>query len=519
MVERPAAGRLETGHPAVEGVAMGAAVVWAEDPLPRARVGSIVEERVRLARALARAVRGVRDLKRLLPPAEAELFEPEMALLLELGPAMLVRVDAGERPEEAVTSATSQLATDLLDDVRARLLDGLASDERSVESALEGKEGDVVLATPTLTPSVVASLPAHVVGIVAAAENVEPGTESTSHAAILARARDIPLAFVLPSVVRSIHDDDPLVLDTTTSPASLWVNPPPSVATEARAKRDRWTHTRSEEEAAVAAPLVHLGVKICVNFGSLLERVPASAEGIGLVRTELLFSDHTTAPSESAQFGALRALAAHAAGRPVTVRLFDGGADKPLPWLRVPGHGEARGIELLRLRPAVLEAQLRATARASNHANVRILLPVVTRASHVEELRALCPRTLPLGAMVETREAIDRIDEIVAVSDFVSIGTNDLSAEVTGQRRASSALSLDRRVLHMIERVVLAARARSLEVSVCGEMAGDPHGARLLVGLGVNTLSVATGRIAKAKLALRDVTLEDCRRVARETLR
>jgi multiphosphoryl transfer protein len=512
-------GRMEIGQPAVEGLAIGVAVRWAGDPAPRARVGSAGEEHIRLARALARATRGVVDLTRLLPPAEAELFEPEIAILGELGPAMLARVDAGERPEDVVSSATSLLATDVLDDARARLLDGLAHDERSVETALEGREGDLLLVTEALTPSVVASLPAHVVGIVAAADNVEPGTESGSHAAILARARDIPLAFVPPAVVRSIHDDDPLVIDTTTSPASLWVIPPASVVSAARARRDQWTHTRSEEEAAVAAPLVHLGVKVHVNIGSLRERVPASADGVGLVRTELLFSGHTTAPSESEQFGSLRALAARAAGRPVTVRLFDAGGDKPLPWLRVPDGVEARGIELLGMHPTILEAQLRATVRASEHADVRVLLPIVTRASQVEQLRARCRRALPVGAMVETQQAVERIDEIAAASDFVSIGTNDLSAEVTGQRRASSALSLDRRVLRMVERVVLTAHARGLVVSVCGEMAGDPHGARLLVGLGVDALSVATGRLAKAKLSLRDVTLDDCRRVVRETLR
>jgi phosphoenolpyruvate-protein kinase (PTS system EI component) len=203
----------------------------------------------------------------------------------------------------------------------------------------------------------------------------------------------------------------------------------------------------------------------------------------------------------------------------VTVRLFDAGGDKPLPWLRVPDGVEARGIELLGMHATVLEAQLRATVRASDHADVRVLLPIVTRASQVEQLRARCRRALPVGAMVETQQAVERIDEIAAASDFISIGTNDLSAEVTGQRRASSALSLDRRILRMVERVVLAAHARGLEVSVCGEMAGDPHGARLLVGLGVDALSVATGRLAKAKLSLRDVTLDDCRRVVRETLR
>jgi len=509
----------ELVQPAVEGVAVGAAVVWAGDPTPRARVGSAVEEHARLARALARASRGVRDLARQLPPGEAELFEPEITILGELGPEMLARVDAGERPEDVVISATSGLTTDLLDDARARLLDGLAHAERSVESILEGREGDLLLVTEALTPSVVASLPAHVVGIVAAAENVESSVSGTSHAAILARARDIPLAFALPAVVRSIHDGDALVLDATTSPAHLWRTPPPDAVAAARSRHDSWTQRRSEEEAAVAAPLAHLDVKVHVNIGSLLDRVPAPVEGVGLVRTELLFSDHESPPSESEQFGALRALAARAGGAPMTVRLFDAGGDKPLGWLPAPAGLEARGVTLLLLHPAIVERQLRAIVRASRQADVRVMLPFVTLASQVAQIRARTGGALPVGAMVETQHAVDGIDEIAAASDFISIGTNDLSAEVTGRRRATSALSFDARVLHMIERVVVAAHARKLEVSVCGEMAGDPHGARLLVGLGIDTLSVATGRLAKVKLALRDVTVEDCRRVARETLR
>jgi multiphosphoryl transfer protein len=506
-------------QPVVDGVAVGAAVVWAGDPTPRAHVGSTVEEHGRLARALARATRGVRDLARLLPPAEAGLFEPEITILGELGPAMLARVDAGERPEDIVISATSGLATDLLDDARARLLDGLAHADRSVESTLEGREGDLLLVTEALTPSVVASLPVHVVGIVAAAENVDPGTSGASHAAILARARDIPLAFALPAVVHSIHDGDALVLDTTTSPAQLWLTPPADAVAAARSRRDSWTHRRSDEEAAVAAPLAHLDVKVHVNIGSLLERVPASVEGIGLVRTELVFSDHESAPSESEQFGALRALAARAGGAPMTARLFDAGGDKPLRWLPVPAGLEAHGIDLLFMHPAILETQLRAIVRAARQADVRVMLPIVTSASQVAQVRARSGGAVPVGAMVETQQAVEGIDEIAAASDFVSIGTNDLSAEVTGQRRAASALSFDVRVLRMIERVVLAAHACKLEVSVCGEMAGDPHGARLLVGLGVDTLSVAPGRLARVKLALRDVTVEDCRRVVGETFR
>jgi multiphosphoryl transfer protein len=506
------------GTSVVEGIAIGDAVVWAGDPRPRQHLGTAQEERARLARALARATQGVHDLVRRLPPPEAELFEPEISILLELGPPMLARVEAGERPEDVVKAATSQLATDLLDDARARLLDALARDERSVESMLEGRDGDLLLVTQTLTPSVVASLPAHVVGIVAAADGTQPVAGGTSHAAILARARDIPLIAMPPHAVRSIRDGDRLVLDTTATPASLCIWPSKDVGGAARARRAAWVHRRAEEEGHIAEPLAHLGVGVHVNVGSLDERIPSSVEGVGLVRTELVFSDRTSAPGEAEQLGALCALAARVGDTSLTARLFDAGGDKPLPWLPAPNGGDARGIELLLVHPSILDTQLRALVRASRWApRLRVLLPLVNDAEQVRRVRARC-RDLPVGAMIETPRAVERIDEIAAVSDFVSIGTNDLSAALTGQRRASSTLSFDPLLLHMIERVVEAVHARGLEVSVCGEMAGDPQGARLLVGLGVDTLSVATARLASVKASLRDLTLDDCRRVLRETL-
>jgi phosphoenolpyruvate-protein kinase (PTS system EI component) len=146
-------------------------------------------------------------------------------------------------------------------------------------------------------------------------------------------------------------------------------------------------------------------------------------------------------------------------------------------------------------------------------------LPLVTCAADVEHVRARTHRKLPVAAMIETPNAVSQIDEIVAVSDFICIGTNDLFAMVTGQRRADCTLSLDTRALGMVERIVTAAHGQGRKVSVCGELARDPHSARILVGLGVDAISVASVHFAKVKISLRDVTMEDCRGVAREALR
>jgi phosphoenolpyruvate-protein kinase (PTS system EI component) len=143
----------------------------------------------------------------------------------------------------------------------------------------------------------------------------------------------------------------------------------------------------------------------------------------------------------------------------------------------------------------------------------------VTCAEDVEQVRAFVGAKIPLGAMIETPEAVAQSEEICAAADFICIGTNDLFARVTGQAQPRSSLAMDARVLHMIARVVAVAHRHGRKVSVCGEMAGEPHGARILVGLGVDRLSVAPGRFARLKLSFRDVTIGDCQQVASEALK
>jgi len=514
----------EVGSPIVDGIAIGKAVVWETDPEPRRVSRTAGQERSLLARAILRATRGVEALIRLLAPAEAELFVPEVAILAELGPLLLARVDSGETAEHAINDATSQVSTDLLLDARARLLEGLGHNHRSVGSLLEGREGFRVLVTGSLTPSMVATLPARVVGIVAASDGTpQSGGEYNSHAVILARGRGIPLAFVRPDVVLAIADDDTVILDTTGIVAALWVAPGTSTIAATERRRDAWTAARAEEAAQVtSSPLSHLGLEVHVNIGSIHERPPPSADGIGLVRTELVFAAHARAPSEDEQVTALRAIAASMGGAPVVIRLFDAGGDKPLPWLEPPAASPlARGVELLLMHPEVLETQLRAIVRVAEHHDVRVLLPLVTGAGDVDRVRALSHGKLAVGAMIETPAAVDRIDEVAAGADFISIGTNDLFAMVSGQDRADSipSPSLDARALRMIERVVAATHAHARTVCVCGEMASDPHGARILVGLSIDSISVSTARFAKVKLSLRDATLGGCQRIAREALK
>src|SRR5439155_5963859 len=235
------------------------------------------------------------------------------------------------------------------------------------------------------------------------------------------------------------------------------------------------------------------------------------AEGVGLLRTELAFLDARTWPTEDDHAAALAPVLAPLAGRVATVRTLDFGADKTPPFLT--GTTE-RGIGLLLAHEDALVAQLRALLRVAGSAALRVLLPLVETPEQVRAVRALLrsaagPRAeLPaLGAMIETPGAAARAAEMALEADFLSIGTNDLVQATLGLDRESPEAAVTAaahpEVLACVRRVTRAAAAAGLAVEVCGEAAGDPGVAGLLVGLGVDELSVAPARLDALRAAIR----------------
>jgi phosphoenolpyruvate-protein kinase (PTS system EI component) len=276
------------GRSVVEGIGVGRTILWREPPPGRVAPLTLAEERARLARGIAVAKRDLAGLLRLLPRAEKDLFEPELLILDELGRELQGALREGLRAEDAVLAAATDASVDLILDAKARILDAVAHDQRSVDSHLEGSDDDVVLVAAELTPSVVASLPARVVAIVTAAKDFAAATRaSTSHAAILARGRDIPLAALPEGDMKAIDSNVCVVVDTTVQTAIVVVAASAAFADAEQARRRVWQHDRAEAEAEVQKPLEHLGVEVLANVGSLHDHVPPSAEGIGLLRTEL----------------------------------------------------------------------------------------------------------------------------------------------------------------------------------------------------------------------------------------
>ena len=530
----------ETGAAAAAGIAVGPALVLAAESTA-STVGEAIAapHRARIEQAFAVVRQDLEAMVRGLPAPEAALFEPEIAIVDALQTKVGARVSGGATFEEALREETAAhdrgssaaVRSDLLVDARLRLQSTYLGEPRgSVAHRLAaGPPGDVVLVVHELTPSLVAALPRRVTGIVAALEDAEAGTHGvgyTSHAAILARGRGIPLLFVAPHVVEAVTEGEPIVLDTTRSPPGLWTSPNEARVAEARAALAGEVRRRREIEAQAAAPLAHLSrsngapFAVRVNVGTVHDYIPASSDGVGLVRTELLHAGTERVPAPDDQRAMIELVVGKVGTGPIVVRLFDGGGDKPVAWLPAPDDApHLRGIALLARHPEILGGQATAIADAAERADVRLLIPLVHGAADVELVRALVPASVAVGAMIETPAAVKSALDIAEAADFVCIGTNDLTALVRGEDRAVAGSAMfDPRVVELVAEVVEAAHRAGRSVTVCGEIAGEPRGAEILVGLGVDAISVAPSRWADVRGTLAGATLASCEQAARKAM-
>jgi phosphoenolpyruvate-protein phosphotransferase len=268
----------------------------------------------------------------------------------------------------------------------------------------------------------------------------------------------------------------------------------------------------------------------------------AGADGIGLLRSEFLFLGSDRLPTEAEQVDMLEQVAVAMGGRPVILRTLDVGADKPLPALPQPPEANpALGVRGLRLqllrRPDLLLDQLRAALRVAARHPLRLMFPMVSTVDEVRQVKALLAQArrdvvssgsngirMQVGIMIEVPAAVIGADLLAAEVDFFSLGTNDLTqylfaADRTNPELASLADGLHPAMLRMIDQVVKAAHRRNRWVGVCGEMASDPWAVPLLVGLGVDELSVHPPMVARVKRMVRLLDSAACARAARAALK
>ena len=449
---------------------------------------------------------------------------------------------AGLAWREAVRAAAAQLAT--LSDPRLReRVDDLLDLETQVLVALSGAgtapaielPGDAIVIAGELLPSQLVALDAsRVAGLAMAAGG------ATSHVSIIAAAMEIPALVALGPAVLALRDGTELVLDAERG--ALEVAPPPARIEAARATlKARRERAAAERAAAQRECRTADGTRIEVfaNVGSAAEAAAAvrnGAEGCGLLRTEFLFLERESPPDESEQRAAYQTIADALGGRPLTIRTLDAGGDKPIAYLPQPPEENPalglRGVRTSLANPPLLRTQLRAILGVRPLEQCRILLPMITEAAEVAAVRAVLDelraelavkQPIEVGVMIETPASAVLADRLVAVADFLSIGTNDLTQYTLAMDRghpqlASRLDALHPAVLRLIEIAARAAAARGRMVAVCGGLASEPLAAPILVGLGVHELSAVGAVIPQLKACLSRVTVAECRALAQAAL-
>ncbi|MEI9894305.1 MAG: phosphoenolpyruvate--protein phosphotransferase [Chthoniobacter sp.] len=530
--------------PVSSGLAIGplAFATTAEIAIPNQQAGKPEDEIGRLHQAIDEASAAVAQeqtaLQSSLGKNEAAIFAAQ-ALLLE-DPDLLQRAETSIRENhdsaprawanayQAVAANYAQLEDEYLRqraadvrDIGARVLAALG--------VARPRVGDLsqpgILVVDDLAPAEVTALSKNVLGVIC----LQGGR--TSHAAILLRARGVPaIAHARAALDRAGRAASTAAFDGDTG--ELWLDPPPAQLDALRARMD--AQRRAAEEAArirhePAVTTDGRAVAIFANLGKAGEAAPAlerGAEGVGLFRTEFLFIDRETAPTEDEQFAALRQVRETMGNRAVVIRTLDIGGDKEAPYLGLareanPFLGE-RGIRVCLSRPELFQTQLRAILRAAEGGNFRIMFPMIAELAELREARAALdeahraleqsgvPHAWPIsvGIMIEVPSAVVLSDQLAVEADFFSIGTNDLTQYVLAADRGNPTLArfqdaVHPAVLRMIGQITAEAHRHGKHVAVCGEAASDPVAARLLIGLGVDELSLSAARIPAIKSTIR----------------
>lgn len=520
------------------GVAVGAAVTIRPTQSAASRCESAYGARERLAEARhAAQLELTRSLDALPEGHPRQILRAHLALV---GDPMLIAeiescIESGHGAEDALDRAASSLATRFealgdpalrarSADVRdvcaciARHLTGRALSPANVESR--------IVCAAELSPGQVLQL----VGRLPLAFVLETSVE-TSHAAILLRSLAVPAVIGVPQVTALVRDGDLLLVDGTRG--HIVVRPEPAsvraidVTQPAAAADNDPEPVRTTDGVAVAV------TASIVDAADARQALAAGADGIGLFRTEWLFLRNDALPSEPVQYEAYRAVALLAGDRTVTVRTIDLGGDKQPPALRLPREPNpalgVRGMRLALAHPELLKTQFRALLRAFAGRRLRLLLPMVNDPDEVARTRELLDDAavgggsarLDLGVMIETPAAALMADELAAVVDFLSVGTNDLTQYVLAADRESEwtrALyqPLHPAVLRLVRHAIAAAIRADRPVAVCGEAAADPILAPLLVGMGVRELSVPPTAVARMKRVIRRISADAARALGEE---
>jgi phosphocarrier protein FPr len=543
----PGANAVVRGRSAVAGLAVGPVVRHGRAvlDLPREGAGPGVERgrletvRAKVAAGLAAVTQGPRAA---ISAAHVEILADPA--LIEAAEAEIAAGRSAEWAWNAACGAQAEVLAGMSDARMAERAADLRDVAAQVIAVLTGREGAATLASLPAGSIVIAGeiLPSETAGLTAghlAAILMRDGGP-TSHAAIIAAGLGIPTIVALGAEADRIPDGADVIVDAGLGTVTVY--PTDAELSVARSRVVHQASAKAAERAAAGADArLKDGTRIEVfaNLGRVGEgalAVQEGAEGCGLLRSEFLFLERASAPSEDEQLAEYQALADELGGRPLVIRTLDVGGDKPLPYLPLPKEENPflglRGIRVGLAQPELLRTQIRAILRVKPYGVARILVPMVASASEMAAVRALVDEEraklgraepIEIGTMIEIPAAAVAARQLAEVSDFFSVGTNDLTQYTLAMDRGNPAVAAGVDALHpgvlgLIKLACDGAAPKGRMVAVCGGAASDPLAAPILVGLGVTELSAAPAAIPAIKAALAAITLVECKALAEKAL-
>ena len=552
--------RFLSGQPGNTGVALGVGVVAYRlsdlDAVPDRTVDNVEEESASFRAAVALAEEDLRRLQEnlgdQLPDEDRALFD---ALLLMLGSDTLVshtleRIETGQWAPAALRDVVQshtrvfeemedvylrERASDIRD-LGRRILTHLQSDQ---PTQTEYPPNTVLVGEEVSAVQLAEVPPGHLVGVVSAAGS------GSSHAAILARAMGVPAVMGVTDLPVGRMQNRSLIVDGYRG--RVYVEPTPSVRTEYERLLDQERALSAEVEAMRGLPsetVDGVTVPLYLNTGLVSEMngtEQAEAQGIGLYRTELPFMVRDRFPGEGEQITNYQRVLKAFDSRPVILRTLDVGGDKALPYFPVEEQNPFlgwRGVRISLQHPEIFLTQIRAMLRANvGHGNLQIMLPMITSPSEVDELMLLIQQahdelleediavSMPrIGVMIEVPSAVYQVEALARRVDFLSVGTNDLTQYLLAVDRNNPRVAdlyddMHPAVLRALKAIVDGARVYAKPVSVCGELAGNPLATVLLLGLGVDSLSMSAGSLLKVKWVVRSFSQSRARQLLGVALR
>ncbi|NBH35450.1 phosphoenolpyruvate--protein phosphotransferase [Clostridiaceae bacterium] len=545
------------GTNASSGIGIGTAVIVEETELviEKKTVADTNGEVERFKGALDKTMKDTEalaaDLATRVGEKEAEILQGHLMLLMD--PMLIGEIENTIKGENICSEFAIEMVCTMYANVFAGMDDELmqqrATDMRDIKTRMQrvllGAEtvdiaslpAGSVLVAKDLTPSMTAGInPKNVVGIV-----TELGGK-TSHSAILARALEIPAVVAVSDFLGQVKDGDQVILDGDAG--CVFVNPDASVEKEYSDKRDAFLAEKKELEKYIGQPTVTkdgVTVELVANIGKPkdVEKVlEYDGEGVGLFRTEFLFMDRNSMPTEDEQFEAYKKVAEALGGKPVIIRTLDIGGDKEIPYMGLEkDENPFLGYRAIRLcldrKEDIYKPQLRALLRASAFGNIKIMIPMVTCIDEYREAKALIDelkleldrkgiaynKDIQVGIMVETAAASLIADIFAKEADFFSIGTNDLTQYTMSVDRGNDKVSylystFNPAVLRSIRRIIACGREEGIMVGMCGEAASDPMMIPLLLAFGLNEFSMSASAILYSRKLITSLSIQELQAVA-----